>query len=80
MILELVYIQPGRFDMGSSDDEDIADDDELPLHGVTIEYPLYVGKYEVTQAQWVAVMGTAEGEGEGHPPQEGDSGQFQGCR
>lgn len=56
VILDLVYIRPGRFDMGSSDEEDIADDDELPLHGVTIEYPLYVGKYEVTQAQWKAVM------------------------
>ncbi|MCK6527242.1 formylglycine-generating enzyme family protein [Myxococcota bacterium] len=32
--------------------------DEMPVHRVTISKPFYLGKTEVTQAQWVAVMGT----------------------
>ncbi|HJZ79738.1 MAG TPA: formylglycine-generating enzyme family protein [Pyrinomonadaceae bacterium] len=30
---------------------------EKPLHQVTINYSFFIGKYEVTQAQWQAVMG-----------------------
>jgi formylglycine-generating enzyme required for sulfatase activity len=30
---------------------------EQPVHRVHISHPFYLGKYEVTQAQWVAVMG-----------------------
>jgi formylglycine-generating enzyme required for sulfatase activity len=30
---------------------------ERPVHQVTINYSFYIGKYEVTQAQWQAVMG-----------------------
>ena len=32
--------------------------DEYPVHEVTISKPFYMGIYEVTQAQWKAVMGT----------------------
>ncbi|MBF0240474.1 MAG: formylglycine-generating enzyme family protein [SAR324 cluster bacterium] len=31
---------------------------ETPRHKVTITSPFYLGKYEVTQEQWVAVMGS----------------------
>ena len=31
---------------------------ERPQHGVRITKPFYFGKYEVTQAQWQAVMGS----------------------
>lgn len=31
--------------------------DQQPVHQVTINYSFYMGKYEVTQAQWQAVMG-----------------------
>ena len=34
-----------------------ANDDEGPVHEVTLS-PLLIGKYEVTQAEWRAVMGT----------------------
>ena len=34
-----------------------ADSDEKPAHSVTVS-DFYIGKYEVTQAQWEAVMGT----------------------
>jgi len=29
-----------------------------PVHTVNIGYEFYIGKYEITQAQWQAVMGT----------------------
>jgi formylglycine-generating enzyme required for sulfatase activity len=34
-----------------------SNDNEKPVHEVTISQPFYMGKYEVTQAQWQAVMG-----------------------
>ena len=33
-------------------------DNEKPAHGVTISQPFYIGRYEVTQWQWRAVMAT----------------------
>jgi len=54
----LRLIPPGSFTMGSPDSELGRQYDESPQHRVTIAYPLWVGKYEVTQAQWLAVMGS----------------------
>jgi formylglycine-generating enzyme required for sulfatase activity len=54
MDLEMVLIPAGSFRMGSAD----GDEDEAPAHKVTINRPFYLGKYEVTQAQWEAVMGS----------------------
>ena len=56
--LEMVWIQPGRFLMGSPLTEPERDDDEGPQHEVTITKGFYLGKYEVTQAQWESVMNT----------------------
>ena len=56
--LEMVWIQPGRFLMGSPDSESGRDDDEGPQHEVTITKGFYLGKYEVTRAQWESVMNT----------------------
>ena len=54
--MEFVLIEPGTFEMGSPATELERDGDET-LHHVTISQPLYLGKYEVTQGQWQAVMG-----------------------
>jgi formylglycine-generating enzyme required for sulfatase activity len=54
--MEFVKIPAGTFIMGSPYSDREADDDEKPAHQVTISRPLYMGKYEVTQAQWQAVM------------------------
>jgi formylglycine-generating enzyme required for sulfatase activity len=51
--LEMVEIPAGSFCMGSNN----GNADEKPVHQVTINYSFYMGKYEVTQAQWQAVMG-----------------------
>lgn len=48
--MEFVLIRPGSFQMGS--------ESEKPVHKVTLAKPFYIGKYEVTQEQWQAVMGT----------------------
>lgn len=51
--VDFVYVPTGSFDMGSND----GDPDEKPQHRVTISQGFYLGKTEVTQAQWKAVMG-----------------------
>jgi formylglycine-generating enzyme required for sulfatase activity len=51
--MDFALIRPGSFMMGSEK----GDDDEKPVHEVTITKPFYMGVYEVTQAQWKAVMG-----------------------
>jgi formylglycine-generating enzyme required for sulfatase activity len=52
--IAMVSIVGGTFLMGSPEGEGYGD--EKPQHQVTIE-PFYMGKYPVTQAQWLAVMG-----------------------
>ena len=54
--LEMVLIPAGTFMMGSPESEEDRDYDETQ-HEVTITKPYYMGKYEVTQQQWEAVMG-----------------------
>jgi formylglycine-generating enzyme required for sulfatase activity len=51
--MEFVLIQAGTFQMGSND----GDSDERPVHEVRISKAFYLGKHEVTQGQWQAVMG-----------------------
>ncbi len=54
--LGMVYIPGGTFMMGSPSGEANRSSDEGPQHKVTIS-PFYMGKYQVTQAQWEAVTG-----------------------
>ncbi|MBI5821951.1 MAG: SUMF1/EgtB/PvdO family nonheme iron enzyme [Verrucomicrobia bacterium] len=54
VMMELVFIRPGLFCMGS----DKGRDDEKPAHQVTLTKPFFMNKYAVTQEQWQAVMGT----------------------
>lgn len=49
---EMVRLPGGQFLMGSERGIDL----ERPVHSVTLK-PFAIGKYEVTQAQWKAVMG-----------------------
>ena len=50
---EMVEIPQGSFTMGSNNGEE----DERPAHNVTIAKSYAIGKTEVTQEQWVALMG-----------------------
>jgi formylglycine-generating enzyme required for sulfatase activity len=57
--IELVLIPAGSFMMGSDhSQEDSEEGDERPVHRVRINHSFYMGKYEVTQAQYYALMGT----------------------
>ncbi|MBX7244065.1 MAG: formylglycine-generating enzyme family protein [Candidatus Sumerlaeaceae bacterium] len=55
--IEFVYIRPGTFMMGSPGNEPGRDNDETQ-HRVTLTKGFWLGKYEVTQGQWEAVMGS----------------------
>jgi formylglycine-generating enzyme required for sulfatase activity len=54
--LEMVLIPEGKFVMGSPESEKGRRDNEKQ-HGVTLTKSFYLGKYQVTQEQWEAVMG-----------------------
>jgi len=57
--IEMVYVKGGTFTMGcASELEKDCRDREKPAREVTLSN-FFIGKYEVTQAQWKAVMGEA---------------------
>jgi formylglycine-generating enzyme required for sulfatase activity len=56
--MEFVKIAPGEFMMGCSVGDIDCNEDERPIHHVQITKPFEMGKYEVTQAQWMSVMGS----------------------
>ena len=53
--LEMALIPAGKFMMGSLEIEKKRQEDELQ-HEVTITKPFFMGKHEITQEQWQAVM------------------------
>ncbi len=55
--LDMMLIPAGEFMMGSPSSEAERYEDEGPQHRVRISKPFRVGKFQVTQAQWRAVMG-----------------------
>ena len=58
--IELALVEGGTFTMGATPNlialYDKYDADELPAHEVTLD-TYYMGKYEVTQALWIEIMG-----------------------
>ena len=71
---EMVFVQGGTFEMGQPDPNIALPrlfDDEQPVHEVTLT-DFYIGQYEVTQAQWAAVVpeyapNYNHGQGDTHP-------------
>ena len=58
LVENMVYVEGGTFTMGATSEQGgDADSNEKPTHQVTLS-SYYIGKYEVTQAEWQAVMGT----------------------
>ena len=53
--MEMIYVAPGEFTMGSPESEEGHEDDEKQ-HCVTLTKGFWLGKYEVTQKQWESVM------------------------
>ena len=57
--IEMLLVPPGTFMMGCSPSNQYGcDSDENPVHQVTLTQAFYLGRHEVTQAQWTAVMGS----------------------
>jgi formylglycine-generating enzyme required for sulfatase activity len=57
--IEMLLVPPGTFDMGCSASNSFGcQSDENPVHAVTLTNAFYIGRYEVTQAQWTARMGS----------------------
>ncbi len=53
--MEFVYVQCGCFEMGDTFGD--GDSNEKPVHTVCLDN-FYMGKYEVTQAEWQKIMGS----------------------
>ena len=56
--IDMVRVKAGTFTMGATAEMKKPEDWEKPTHRVTLTNDYYIGKYEVTQALWQAVMGS----------------------
>ena len=56
--MEMLFVPAGTFAMGCSPSDGSCSSDENPTHSVTLTQSFYMGRYEVTQSQWVAKMGS----------------------
>src|SRR5262245_47066841 len=63
--MEFGSVPPCEFMMGCSLNDNGCSGDETPRHRVQISKGFEIGKYEVTQAQWVALMQTNPSGGKG---------------
>jgi hypothetical protein len=77
--MEFVLIPAGSFTMGADRNFEDAAADETPQHRVNVSKPFYLGGYEVTQAQWEAVMGNnpSEFKGRSNPAEQVSWGDAQ---
>ena len=55
--IDMVRVEAGTFIMGATPEMENPNSEEKPTHQVTLTNDYYIGKYEVTQALWQAVMG-----------------------
>jgi formylglycine-generating enzyme required for sulfatase activity len=71
--MELLLVPPGTFQMGCimGSNQYGCSGQELPVHQVTLTNPFYLGRYEVTQAQWVARVGSNPSWFQGQPDSPG---------
>jgi len=57
--VEMLLVPPGTFTMGCTASNLYAcSSDENPTHSVTLTQAFYMGRYKVTQLQWLAKMGS----------------------
>jgi len=71
--VEFVWIPPGVFQMGSPNSEADRSSDEGPRHWVKLSRGFWLGRTEVTQGQWRAVMGNNPARfqnGDNHPVEQ----------
>lgn len=56
--IEMVKVEAGTFMMGATSKDGNVEDNEKPVHKVTLTRNYYIGKYEVTQVLWQVIMGS----------------------
>ena len=76
--MEMIWCGPGTFMMGSPANEAGRFDDET-IHPVKLTKGFWLGKYEVTQAQWESVMGEKRSRFKG-PDRPVDSVSWEDCQ
>lgn len=59
----MIHVRAGTFTMGATEEQVNPDDNEKPVHQVTLTRDYYIGETEVTQGLWQVVM-------EGTPPKD----------
>lgn len=62
---DMMLVEAGTFTMGDNDEQQDPSDMEKPAHQVTLTDDYYIGRTEVTQALWEAVMGSNPSEHKG---------------
>jgi formylglycine-generating enzyme required for sulfatase activity len=67
--VEMLLVPPGTFQMGCimGSDQYACYSWEQPVHQVTLTNAFYLGRFEVTQSQWVATMGSNPSYFQGQP-------------
>jgi formylglycine-generating enzyme required for sulfatase activity len=65
--IEFLLVPAGEYAMGSTSTDSEASADEMPAHTVVLSSPLYLGRTEVTQAQWRTMTGTEPSYFSGRP-------------
>ena len=78
--LRMKQIPAGTFVSGSSMAEKDREDNEGPVHEVAISRPFHMGVFEVTQAQWEAVMGTNPSRFNGKPANPVEQVSWEDCQ
>ncbi len=77
--MEMVWCPPGRFAMGSPEDEAGRQPGET-LHDVTLDQGFWMGKNPVTQAQWKSVMGSNPARGRQNVDSPIENVSWEECR
>ena len=77
-LIEMILVQSGSFQMGQNGDG--TSGNVTPVHTVTLTQNYYMGKYEVTQEQYMAVMRNNPSSYHGGTGREPAIGEIQGKR
>lgn len=71
--LRMIWIPRGTFLMGRYSGEQDSLTNEDPQHEVTLSQGFWMGRYELTKAQWMAVMGTEPWSGRSYVLEDPDT-------
>jgi formylglycine-generating enzyme required for sulfatase activity len=66
--IEWLLVLDGKESIGQVPKDTEAELDESPIHVVTFDRPIYVGRSELTQEQWQKIMGSNSGSNSGSDP------------